>query len=153
MNLKIQSIAQPSLCPAFLGLRLLLTRFSVVFVHGLQGHPRQTWTAKAFPKSGPTPLADERKTKMPRGLSRVFKSKKATTLASLPTEMRETQPEEVFWPETLLAEDCDTARIMTFGYDSEVTRFFGGPVNQNTFYDHAKDLLAALSRHRRDAVC
>jgi hypothetical protein len=153
MSPKIHIIAQPSVYPAFLGLVLLLTNLSVVFVHGLQGHPRRTWTAVACPKSGPAQLADEKKTKKPSVLSSIFRSKKDTISTSPPIETPETQPEEVFWPETLLATDCDAARIMVFGYDSDVTKFFSGPVNQNTFYDHAKDLLAALNRHRCDVVC
>ena len=59
-----------------------------------------------------------------------------------------------FWPQKL-PETCARARVMTFGYDSDVTKFFGGAANQNTFYDHAGDLLGALVRKRMDttAVC
>ena len=57
-----------------------------------------------------------------------------------------------FWPQNL-PEVCARARVMTFGYDSDVTKFFGGAANQNTFYDHAGDLLGALVRKRTDAVC
>lgn len=42
---------------------------------------------------------------------------------------------------------------MTFGYDSDVSKFFGGAANQNTFYDHAEDLLGWLDRKRTHAVC
>jgi hypothetical protein len=42
---------------------------------------------------------------------------------------------------------------MTFGYDSDVSKFFGGAANQNTFYDHAGDLLGALTRKRTNTVC
>ena len=57
-----------------------------------------------------------------------------------------------FWPQNL-PEVCARTRVMTFGYDSDVTKFFGGAANQNTFYDHAGDLLGALVRKRTDAVC
>ena len=57
-----------------------------------------------------------------------------------------------FWPLNL-PEVCARARVMTFGYDSDVTKFFGGAANKNTFYDHAGDLLGALVRRRTDAVC
>ena len=57
-----------------------------------------------------------------------------------------------FWPQNI-PEVCTRARVMTFGYDSDVTKFFGGGANQNTFYDHAGDLLGALVRKRTDAVC
>ena len=57
-----------------------------------------------------------------------------------------------FWPLNL-PEVCARARVMTFGYDSDVTKFFGGAANKNTFYDHAGDLLGSLVRRRTDAVC
>ena len=63
-----------------------------------------------------------------------------------------TQTLDVFWPEELLPQDCPGARIMNFGYDSNISSFFSGPVNQNTFYEHGMDLLAALDRKRRDVV-
>ena len=56
-----------------------------------------------------------------------------------------------FWPQDL-PEACASARVMTFGYDSDVSKFFGGAANQNTFYDHAGDLLGNLVRKRSDAV-
>jgi hypothetical protein len=54
----------------------------------------------------------------------------------------------IFWPQDLLPEDCAAARIMTFGYDSDASKFFDGAVNKNNFYDHANDLLRALLRER-----
>ena len=56
-----------------------------------------------------------------------------------------------FWPQKL-PETCARARVMTFGFDSDVTKFFGGAANQNTFYDHAGDLLGALVRKRMDTT-
>ncbi|MCJ1424016.1 hypothetical protein MMC29_001903 [Sticta canariensis] len=55
-----------------------------------------------------------------------------------------------FWPQNL-PEACARARVMTFGYDSDITKFFGGTANQNTFYQHAGDLLGALIRKRQHA--
>ena len=57
-----------------------------------------------------------------------------------------------FWPQNL-PEECARARVMTFGYDSDVSKFFTGAANQNTFYDHAGDLLGALARKRTQTVC
>lgn len=57
-----------------------------------------------------------------------------------------------FWPQNL-PEACTRARVMTFGYDSDVSKFFGGAPNKNTFYDHASDLLGALVRKRTRVVC
>ncbi|OBT84383.1 hypothetical protein VE02_06736 [Pseudogymnoascus sp. 03VT05] len=57
---------------------------------------------------------------------------------------------EVFWPLDLLPEDCPDARILTWGYESNISRFFAGPANQNTILAHARDLLYALESIRRD---
>jgi hypothetical protein len=56
-----------------------------------------------------------------------------------------------FWPQ-VLPDNCPTTRTMTFGYDSEVSKFFGGAANKNTFYDHAGNLLGELTRERANAV-
>lgn len=58
----------------------------------------------------------------------------------------------VFWPKDLLPEDCPECRILTWGYDSHVSRFLGGPANQNSFFDHAKNLLYAIDRERTHCV-
>ena len=58
----------------------------------------------------------------------------------------------VFWPRDLLPRDCPECRVMTWGYNSHVSRFFGGPANQNSFLDHAKDLLYAIDRDRINSV-
>ena len=60
--------------------------------------------------------------------------------------------EAVFWPKDLLPEDCPDCRILTWGYDSHVSRFLGGPANQNSFFDHAKNLLYAIDRERTQSV-
>ncbi|KAH7128093.1 hypothetical protein B0J13DRAFT_412232, partial [Dactylonectria estremocensis] len=48
----------------------------------------------------------------------------------------------------LLSEDCPTCRIMTFGYDSKITRIFDGPANQSSIFGHSRDLLYVLARNR-----
>ena len=60
---------------------------------------------------------------------------------------------EVFWPRDLLSKDVQNVRIITFGYDSDVVKFFG-QVNRNQIHDHARTLVADLRRCRKkkDAV-
>lgn len=55
---------------------------------------------------------------------------------------------EVFWPGDLLPRDCSGARILTWGYDSRITRFHTAPTNKNDIFSHAQDLLCALSAER-----
>lgn len=53
----------------------------------------------------------------------------------------------IYWPVHLLSKDVPDARIMTFGYDADVTKFLG-PVSQNNLRDHASALLGDLAAVR-----
>jgi hypothetical protein len=55
----------------------------------------------------------------------------------------------IYWPVQLLSKDISDARIMTFGYDADVTKFLG-PVGQNNLRDHASNLLAELAARRAE---
>lgn len=62
----------------------------------------------------------------------------------------------VFWPVDLLPEDCPNSRILMFGYDSKVTKYSPGLVNENSVLSHSKDLLFSLARERtldRPLIC
>ncbi|KAF8249568.1 hypothetical protein K440DRAFT_676224 [Wilcoxina mikolae CBS 423.85] len=54
-------------------------------------------------------------------------------------------PEEVFWPEDLLATDLPNTRILTYGYDSRASRFFAGASSKNGILEHGRDLLDSLA--------
>ncbi|PMD64586.1 uncharacterized protein K444DRAFT_583031 [Hyaloscypha bicolor E] len=48
---------------------------------------------------------------------------------------------ETFWPAEFLLAAFPCTRILTWGYDSKVTLFFSGSVDQGSYYSHTKDLL------------
>lgn len=54
----------------------------------------------------------------------------------------------VFWPADLLPQVCKRARILTFGYDTKVTKYTSGPTNMNSIFSHGKDFLFSLGRMR-----
>lgn len=114
---------------------------SVVFIHGLQGHPRDTWTARSIPEVE----------KSRHKIARIFFPSPSRDQVSSSNDTT-SQKRPIFWPEDLLPKECSHARIMTFGYDSDFTKFFKGPANQDTFYQHANALLFALDRARRQDV-
>ena len=102
----------------------------VVFVHGLQGHPRRTWQSKANPKSG----------KRPRKFLKPFSR----------AETEELAPDDLppFWPEDMLARDFNQVRILTFGYDSKVTKEFTAPSSKNGIFQHGNSFMRAVGRAR-----
>jgi hypothetical protein len=52
-----------------------------------------------------------------------------------------------YWPTQLLPLDMPHARILSFGYDADVTRFLG-PVGQNNVREHAATLISDLAAVR-----
>ena len=54
---------------------------------------------------------------------------------------------QVYWPTQLLSKDIPEARILTFGYDADVTKFLG-PVSQSDLRDHAHSLVNDLANVR-----
>lgn len=54
---------------------------------------------------------------------------------------------EVFWPQDLLPNDRPDVRILTWGYDTVVTKGWQR-ANKNNLFAHAKDFLYALERVR-----
>ena len=56
---------------------------------------------------------------------------------------------QTYWPVDLLSRDVRSARILTFGYDADVTKILG-PVSKNNLRDHALALLSDLAVLRDD---
>jgi hypothetical protein len=103
----------------------------IVFVHGLQGHPRKTWAVQqTIKKKGWRKLFGESKSKLDSGA----------------------ESEKVeYWPEQLLPLDQKNIRLLTYGYDSKVTKGFAEPNSKNGIFEHGGSLLKAVGRHR--ATC
>lgn len=120
-----------------------------MFVHGLQGHPRNTWTweSESDPPTNSTPIEREPKRK---GLKLLLKRSKNRDESPKPAERK--KPSTVFWPYHLLREECPESRILTWGYDSVVSNFFHGPSNKNNFFSYSRDFLGDLNRERVQCV-
>jgi hypothetical protein len=106
---------------------------SIVFVHGLQGHPEKTWTFKSEPES--VPLTWRERLLLQRRKQRAAGS-------------------SVYWPYDLLCkhEEFASSRIMTWGYDTKVIREFFGGSDQQNISQHGNNLLVRLQQERRDNV-
>ncbi|PTB58259.1 hypothetical protein M431DRAFT_492487 [Trichoderma harzianum CBS 226.95] len=128
----------------------------IVFVHGLQGHPFKTWTyrPKTLDTLEPTTSTGEKDEKRSSIRRMVWKSPKVSltggtqsTATTLPEE-NDSRLGPVFWPADLLPDKCPDSRILTFGYDSKVTKYRAGAINHNSILSHSKDLLFSLHRER-----
>ncbi|KAF4630621.1 hypothetical protein G7Y89_g7518 [Cudoniella acicularis] len=115
----------------------------IVFVHGLQGHPRKTWTCENVSE-----LGQQGSVEIIEGSHRRIKSLFSRKRRAEPKEAHKLEATEVFWPFDLLPDDCGNARILTWGYDSKVSHFFGGTANKSNITAYARNLLHALKIKR-----
>lgn len=111
----------------------------VVLVHGLGGHPKDTWKYSA----------NEKTSHQGRGFRKLFQRKRNTSSASA-IEQQGSPSAECFWPEELLPRDFPNIRILTYGYDSNVSHFCKGAANQMTISQHGRTLLESLTDERRN---
>lgn len=54
---------------------------------------------------------------------------------------------KIFWPQTLLARDLPSSRILTFGYDADIVGTLK-TTGSNTLRDHGKSFLNDLALRR-----
>ncbi|KFZ09362.1 hypothetical protein V502_08808 [Pseudogymnoascus sp. VKM F-4520 (FW-2644)] len=103
----------------------------IVLVHGLGGHPIDTWTYT------PPKLSAG-------GLRRTL---------GIPKKQSEERDNDgdrsIFWPAELLPQSVKNARILTYGYDSDPVHFLNS-VNRSNIYQHATNLLQNLSDERME---
>ncbi|RMJ15798.1 hypothetical protein CDV36_004507 [Fusarium kuroshium] len=132
----------------------------IVIIHGLKGHAYKTWTSPLMPDAVIEPPA----TFQPHE-SEVMAPRREQVLRSVTTLMKwasgKRGPSKVpkpkmpvptlFWPGDLLPKDCPKARILTYGYDTKITKYTSGSTNKNSVFSHSKDFLFALGRsHSKD---
>ena len=55
----------------------------------------------------------------------------------------------MYWPKHLVPNVLPSARVLVYGYDTNVRHSLGLPVSQNTVYDIASDFLGCLEAERR----
>ncbi|ETS81647.1 hypothetical protein PFICI_06649 [Pestalotiopsis fici W106-1] len=128
---------------------------SIIFVHGLQGHPYTTWTHFA-PEVSANEARQKTKTRSHRKILTFIGRTTSSSVKSSTNEEAEIVPSSntirpnVFWPRDLLpsSEMCSGSRILTWGYESTVAAHIGTVANKGTIFSHAKDLLFALRRNR-----
>ena len=119
---------------------------SLVFVHGLGGHRRKTWTRKR-----PSAPSDNL-----GFLGRLVPGRKRKAVAIDDESMAEasTQSEsgssDVFWPQDLLPKDLPDCRIITWGHNVNLN-LARTDTSTATVFSHAKTLLSDVADARMSA--
>src|SRR5437763_235031 len=121
---------------------LALIPCSVIFIHGLRGHPRDTWTAPPDTNADTEAKASSDTTGHKRGgLKSLFGLQRAKAKS---TETGTSS--NVFWPEQYLVPDIPSARVWTYGYNADVIGGLFQSNNKNSVSQHGRDLAVRLER-------
>ncbi|KAI9656759.1 MAG: hypothetical protein M1821_003398 [Bathelium mastoideum] len=104
-----------------------LHTLDIVLVHGLFGHPENTWSAKKVATSDEAEHSAEPARKKPR--------------------LGKTEAPRAFWPREFLPTKFPHARIMTWGYDVSIKQFLASS-SDATIIHHSETLLGDLSAMR-----
>ncbi|KAL8924084.1 MAG: hypothetical protein Q9208_004221 [Pyrenodesmia sp. 3 TL-2023] len=125
---------------SFIPNSLILTYDSIIFVHGLRGHPYRTWASSK--------KADNERAVGSSSWRQKFKSRFKSTPP--PSESSSTQgstssrQQEIFWPEDYLAKDIREARVWTYGYNADVIGGLFKANNQSSVSDSNKKPIETL---------
>ncbi|KAI1389970.1 uncharacterized protein F4822DRAFT_428317 [Hypoxylon trugodes] len=107
---------------------------NVVFIHGLNGHPKDTWTDHR-------PVGD---TGQPRRKRWKWKSDRLSK-AQYASGSNEPSGKEVFWPRDFLVPDWPEARVWTYGYNADIISGLFQANSKNSISQHDQDLANSLS--------
>ncbi|KAI8713771.1 hypothetical protein NCS52_01222600 [Fusarium sp. LHS14.1] len=113
----------------------------IVIIHGLKGHAYKTWTSPLM-SDAVVDLPTERNNLDEMGLRKTrveqdFRTRDASSNA--------------FLAQGSATQDCPKARILTYGYDTKITKYTSGSTSKNSVFSHSKDFLFALGRiHAKD---
>jgi hypothetical protein len=115
---------------------------SIVFVHGLGGHPQETWQTKKE-EDPQDESQDAPKDKKKRSFIKSVFGKKNPAAEKSGNEL-------VFWPRDLLPSEIPKARILTYGYNADTYSGVFQPGNKNSILQHGDDLSVKLERSLRN---
>jgi hypothetical protein len=112
---------------------------SIIFVHGLFGHPEKTWTgtkkSSKTAKRGPPPQSSSKRVHAHGVIEK--EDGKAAKDADLDLD-------SVFWPAALLPRIAPNTKIWTWGYDADIDNIWSS-ASQNTVSQHATNLLSDVA--------
>lgn len=126
-----------------------LTLYSIIFVHGLRGHPRRTWTGTRAREGNKQHDASVRQRKELKSFWGLRKAKRKPTESSESTSFT---TGEVFWPDEYLVPEIPEARIWSYGYNADFMGGFFQVKNKNSVSQHGRDLAVRLEREIENEV-
>lgn len=139
-----------------------LIRESIVFVHGLRGHPQTTWEYAAPVQQDVASTTSARLDVAPAKKRSWFSKLKSKSLS--PSNSAElglqvagnSRPaggnNTIYWPAELLPSAVPNAKIWVYGYNADVIGGLFQANNKNSILQHGNDFTVKVERVLRDEV-
>jgi hypothetical protein len=115
---------------------------SIIFVHGLRGHPQHTWEDSRDRDNQDKGTATRRKRHF---FTAIFKSRSSSS-ASIDSIKSEAHPNKLFWPNEYLTQDIPEARVWTYGYNADAIGGLFKANNKNSVSQHGQDFAVRVER-------
>lgn len=128
--------------------KMLLTYDSIIFIHGLRGHPYKTWTGSHHRDHQHVVGASSRL----QHIRSLFRSSTPRAEGHSAHASTSTRQEKVFWPQDYLAEDVPQARVWTYGYDADVIGGLFRASGKDSVSQHGRNLAVRLEREVENKV-
>lgn len=106
-------------------------------MHGLRGHPKDTW------EDSPETDSEDATPRQRKTIKSFFKSKASSSTANK-TSKKESA--KLFWPNDYLVEDVPEARVWTYGYNADVIGGLFQAGSKNSVSQHGRDMAVKLDR-------
>ncbi|KUJ20834.1 uncharacterized protein LY89DRAFT_682496 [Mollisia scopiformis] len=119
---------------------------NIIFVHGLRGHPRTTWSHLRSTFTSGRNEDTEARIDEHRNIKSFFRLKKSKKGKNNQGQTSTSIPADIFWPEEYLVHDLPQARIWTYGYNADVIGGLFQANNKNSASQHGRDLAVQLDR-------
>lgn len=133
-------------------------------MHGLGGHPQETWQYGKRSKATTSETRRKRFVKFLHWKDKISRAHADASLRLLQDEQRQVASLGVragndpgseasngcYWPYDLLPSECKNVRILTYGYDSHPSHFYLGGTVQMTISQHSQQLLHSVTNVRAD---
>lgn len=126
-----------------------LILYSIIFVHGLRGHPRKTWTGARVREVN---NHHDDSIRQRKELKPFWGSRKAKRKSAEPSKSKCSTLAEVFWPEEYLIPEIPEARIWSYGYNTDFMAGFFQAKNKKSLSQHGRDLAVRFEREIENEV-
>ncbi len=119
-----------------------MTQGSIILIHGLRGHPFETWASDRQADDKQAISSSSRR----KNIRSFFTSTKPPGESSSTQRGTSSHEQRVFWPRDYLSEDISQARVWTYGYNADVIGSLFQANNKNNVSGHGRDLKVRLER-------